>query len=200
MSNTRRLWTSVLGVSVVLALLAASEAFGRPGSRSTGSTAKDILVDLCVYGIVAAAIFAIGLVYALIVVPILKRIRTPLHAAAAKGRCDLVASLLEKGIGANSKGEKGRTPLHEAASAGQTKAIELLLANGANVNAEDDTLATPLHLAAARGDVEAVRLLLASGAEVNKKNSNGSTPLYLAERVSKRDSVAQLIRQHGGTT
>jgi ankyrin repeat protein len=105
-----------------------------------------------------------------------------LHAAAAAGRPDVVASLLAAGARVDRRDpETGRTPLHAAVSAdpdsGDASAVvRALLAAGADVNATTNDGASPLDInrvATARGragggqasrDEALTELLVAAGA------------------------------------
>ena len=75
----------------------------------------------------------------------------------------------------------------------------LLLASGADVQARALGMTT-LHIAATKGYVELAEVLLSHGADVNAvAQSRGETvtPLGVAMR-SKRDEMAQFLRDHGG--
>lgn len=112
---------------------------------------------------------------------------SPLYAAAAKGRLEVVRMLLKREVDVNATGKSGFTPLMGAAGAANLspdahRLVEMLLEAGAKVNASDSRGMTPLHWAARAGDdnVEAViDRLLKAGAKVDARDNDGRTPLML---------------------
>ena len=72
---------------------------------------------------------------------------TPLHYAAATGRDDVAAFLLDNNADVNAMDDNGLTPLHYAAAFGRMGVPELLLARKADVNAKDNRGRTPLFYA-----------------------------------------------------
>ena len=72
---------------------------------------------------------------------------TPLHYAAATGRDDVAAFLLDNHADVNAMDDNGLTPLHYAAAFGRMGVPELLLARKADVNAKDNRGRTPLFYA-----------------------------------------------------
>jgi lysophospholipase len=68
-----------------------------------------------------------------------------LCAAAAKGDCTLLRSMLSEGVNVNGSDYDHRTALHLAAAEGHLEACRLLLDHGANVNLKDRAGVTPLH-------------------------------------------------------
>jgi len=72
----------------------------------------------------------------------------PLHVAAAAGRAQMVAFLIDAGGDINATDQAGATPLHRAAERGRKQVVALLIALGAKVDARDRTGRTPMHLAA----------------------------------------------------
>lgn len=75
--------------------------------------------------------------------------RTPLHFAAATGRCDLAQVLLQGGAAVDEPGGiDGTTALHLASAEGHGDVVELLLGSGASVCAADNVGSTPLLYAA----------------------------------------------------
>lgn len=88
----------------------------------------------------------------------------PLHAAAAAGRADIVALLLEKGANPNARQQMGFVPLHEAARAGNLDLAHLLVDHGADVNAATDDGKRPLAIAVEAGKTEMAAYLESKGA------------------------------------
>jgi ankyrin repeat protein len=84
---------------------------------------------------------------------------TPLHAAVAGGKFDVVKVLLENGIEVNATQHGGWTALQGAANSGDVKLAELLLAYGANRDAISENGSTALSLATAGNHTEVVELL-----------------------------------------
>lgn len=136
----------------------------------------DIGRKLCEHGASAAAADREGLL--------------PLHAAALKGRYEMLTLLLPKGAPADASDNTGRTALHYAALGGHVAVIEFLIERGADMSAGDKAGETPLHLAARRCRDKAAELLLKRGADVNATNALGQTPLILA--VSQGPAAPEL--------
>ncbi|RDK39595.1 ankyrin [Aspergillus phoenicis ATCC 13157] len=92
---------------------------------------------------------------------------TPLHAAARKGKEDIVKLLLDDGANVNAKGEvygEKLTALHAASKAGHLGVVQALLDKGADVNAQCEYQGTALKDALRYGKREIVQLLLDRGA------------------------------------
>jgi hypothetical protein len=117
---------------------------------------------------------------------------TPLHAAAHRGRIEVVRRLLAAGAKVDPEDGFGGTPLLFAITRSndnvdkQQCAFALLRA-GANVNVREHVYidgvggSTPLHLAIFVRNVDLVKALLAKGADVNARLDDGSTPLDVAD-------------------
>ena len=75
----------------------------------------------------------------------------PIIKAAREGRTSQVQALLDKGVGIESKDEKGNTPLIEAVTYGQVDTVALLLKRGANPNARTKSVAPGIKLCAYGG-------------------------------------------------
>jgi ankyrin repeat protein len=136
--------------------------------------------------------------------------RTPLHAAAVRGRKDVAELLLANKADVNAKDSNGSTPLHAAAFKGYEDVAKLLLAHGADVGARDKLGSTPLHSAAYEGyDLDfkrdsvsltagsspsgVVKVLLANHADVTAKDNNGDTPLHEAAAPGHTGVVKLLL-------
>ncbi len=85
---------------------------------------------------------------------------TPLHAAAALGKNDLVALLVQRGCSMKKRNAFSNTPLHEAAQGGHEETVKLLLMNGAQSQEFNALGATPLHCAAFVGNSAICRALI----------------------------------------
>ena len=140
---------------------------------------------------------------------------TPLINAAARGRKDLVQTLIAHGADVNRTVTGGHiTPLRAAADAGIPDVVELLLSRGADATesygTHGEAIDAPLHYAASYGVKRIVELLIDHGADVNVKGNMGKTPLHYVARIidrpigfisktTKEDhrSIVQLLIAHG---
>ena len=94
----------------------------------------------------------------------------PLGYAAWQGQTEVVRFLLERGAGADARGDAGMTPLHYAAREGQPEIARLLLDHGAEAGIRDASGFTPIFTAARGRRPDCVRvaeLLEDHGAEVD---------------------------------
>jgi ankyrin len=107
--------------------------------------------------------------------------KTPLHAAIAAKRQDLVAYYLKQKVPLNThdKNMFEQTPLHLAAC-GPSPILKLLLKYRPALELKDNSDKTPLFLAIDCNQLENVKLLLKAGARLSLKDSNAQTPVALA--------------------
>lgn len=122
---------------------------------------------------------------------------TDLMEAAAEGRRDKVASLLEAGGRINAMGPDG-TPLYQAVSAGHGETVWYLLRKGADPDRGLKGGITPLMAAAAEGRMSILDLLLQAGASVNARTDQGETPLSYAALNSQLVATNRLLRAGAG--
>lgn len=91
---------------------------------------------------------------------------TPLHAAVAGRRAQMVKFLLEHGADANARQTGGWTALQGAAQNGDREMVETLIAHGAQINARSDNNQCALDMALMRGNQEIAELLEGLGAKL----------------------------------
>ena len=84
---------------------------------------------------------------------------TPLHAATAGRKLEVIHLLLHGGANVNATQEGGWTALHAAAQNGDREMFELLLAHGADLQARAENQQTALDLALVRGHGEIATLI-----------------------------------------
>lgn len=104
------------------------------------------------------------------------------HAAAALGRVDALAAMLDRRqASVRDRSADGWTPLHLAAYFGRRAAVTLLIERGADLRARSANAMenTPLHAAVAGGRMAVVMLLVERGADVNAEAA-GVAPLDIA--------------------
>jgi ankyrin repeat protein len=112
---------------------------------------------------------------------------TAAHVAAALGRADLLATLLDAGADPNATDSTGNAPLHYACWEGRLETARLLLARGAAADPPNAGDETPLHWAARRNRADLAALLLDHGADPTAETRHAySTPLRIAEDLVAR--------------
>lgn len=107
--------------------------------------------------------------------------RTPLHAAAAAGRHDVVRVLLRVSTAeAAVRDADGCTPLLLAVKAGDhLSAAQLAAADPEQLSMRDSEGQPPLHVAAASGNRKVVEVLLHAGADASLVNDAGAKAVDL---------------------
>lgn len=88
-----------------------------------------------------------------------------------------VASLLQRGMDANTVEANGQTLLHTACWEGHLEIVKLLVQAGADINKRNRVQETPIMLATYKGRLPLVEFLIAKEAELNHP---GWTPLLYA--------------------
>ncbi len=104
----------------------------------------------------------------------------PLHAAAARGRVDIVQFMLNKGYDKDVLDEEGRTPIQMAAIGGHDAVARALLSADADVGVRCHDGKSALERAAAHGHVGVLTALIEHGADVNAARTSGLTALHIA--------------------
>ncbi|MCK4816745.1 ankyrin repeat domain-containing protein, partial [bacterium] len=121
-----------------------------------------------------------------------------LQEAAAVGDANMVRSLIEKGVGVDTREDSMfKTALHRAAISGYKDVVEILLAKGADIDARDSYAASALHYVAREGHNEIAELLIAKGADVNAKDTRGRTPIDLAMNQGRKEIAKLLLSKSG---
>jgi ankyrin repeat protein len=121
---------------------------------------------------------------------------TPLHHAAARGRAEVAALLLERGADIDAREEDGETPLHYAAWRSQLEAGRLLIARGTDIEARNNWGRTPLLIVGREtGRADMARLLIEAGAEVDARDRYGQSSLVLAAWRGFAELVDLLLDQ-----
>ncbi|MEM7158971.1 MAG: ankyrin repeat domain-containing protein [Myxococcota bacterium] len=133
----------------------------------------------------------------------------PLAVAAATGRADIAASLLEHGARIDRQDDHGWNPLHEAAKADADEVAALLLAGGLDPTARTKAGETPLEIAAAWGSrrvferlvpgvpadvVDRARALLDRVTPPAERHPQTAALLWAAYR-GRADEVQRLLEQ-----
>ncbi len=96
-----------------------------------------------------------------------------LHFAAAEGREEMAAFLLDSGATVDPVDKWGRTPLMIVCEWGQTSMVTLLLDRGADLHARGRWQRTPFMLAARAGSLPVISLLLERGADIHAADARG---------------------------
>ena len=116
--------------------------------------------------------------------------------ACLKGDFNVVESLLQKGVSANTTLDDGSFPLLFAAEAGNLRICKLLITNGADVN-----LAPREGLTALIGSILAKHknitdFLIEKGAKINLPDYSGKTPLMHAASVGDSEACMFLLKNN----
>ena len=118
--------------------------------------------------------------------------QTWLHAAARRGRVDVMELLLAHGARIDARDRWGWTPLAAAVQSDEMEAAKLLIAKGADINAQNNDGWTALNLAALLGNSEIVKFLLDNGADVSAPNRRGDMPLHTAMKYWHKELFVYL--------
>lgn len=123
--------------------------------------------------------------------------RTPLVAAVAKGKADLVDLLLQHGADVSVGDKDGNPPVRFAVEKGRTAIFQKLLTASASLDfRESRHQRSLLHLAAINGFADVAGLLISHGCDVNANDDSGATPLFHGARYGHRD-IADLLLKKG---
>ena len=123
---------------------------------------------------------------------------TPLIAASAMGRLDIVQVLFtKKELQVNKAMFDGGTALWIASQIGHSKVVQALLTRKEiQVNQADDGGNTPLHTACHRGRLKVVQVLLTSKKiQINLASPEGYTPLWIACQNGHLKIVQVLLKK-----
>lgn len=124
-----------------------------------------------------------------------------LHAAAANGTPDVLASFRDLDLDLNLQDSNGMTPLHEAARNGKSSAVETLLAWGARADTKDSSNRTASIIAWQYGFEDITRLSGIDG-DSNSSHSEATAaprlelPPWALVRHGKADLLKTLVEQN----
>jgi len=119
-----------------------------------------------------------------------------LPEACKAGDADAVKKLLDAGIDANTKDDKGISALHYAVGVDRLDILKLLMDKKADPKVVDKQGNTLLHYAAGYGRQQTTEYFLQCGLPVNNRNARGETPLDCANR-NKHQHIVTLLRSRG---
>lgn len=111
---------------------------------------------------------------------------------AAAADADAVARLLELGMPADARDERGATALLRASGAGALQSVQRLLAAHADPKLTVDTGASPLSAAVSAHHADIVRALVSAGVPVDQRHTDDVTALMIAAALGHPDIVTAL--------
>ncbi len=118
---------------------------------------------------------------------------TPLHAATARGKIEIVKNLIASEANIHAESKRGLIPLHYAASSSSWETIKVFLDTEVNINATTDSGKTALHYAAETGNLEIVNKLIEHGADINIRTNDGYTLLHAAAQGQNLEIVEKFF-------
>jgi ankyrin repeat protein len=118
---------------------------------------------------------------------------------AAAADADAVARLLELGLPADARDERGATALLRASGAGALQSVQRLLAAHADPKLTVDTGASPLSAAVSARHADIVRALVSAGVPVDERHTDDVTALMIAAALGHADMIA-CLRELGANT
>lgn len=124
-----------------------------------------------------------------------KAIRT-LPECCKAGDAEAVQKLLDQGVSADTKDERGISALHYAVGVNRLDILKLLMDKRADPKVEDPQGNTLLHYAAGYGHQQTTEYFLQCGLPMNAKNKKGETPLDCAKR-NKHQHIITLLQSRG---
>lgn len=113
---------------------------------------------------------------------------TKLHSACAKGKLNLVTSLLEDGFNPNVKDNAGWTPMHEAVKFGNLDIVKELIKYGAYLNVPGFEYESPLYTAIKYSKFEIAKTILDYGGDANFINMYGDNA-----RCLNKEKLSELL-------
>lgn len=124
--------------------------------------------------------------------PLPKRPLRDADLPAAAADADAVARLLDLGLPADARDERGATALLRASGAGALQSVQRLLAAHADPRLTVDTGASPLSAAVSARHADIVRALVSAGVPVDERHRDDVTALMIAAALGHADMVACL--------
>ncbi|KAK2763037.1 hypothetical protein FQN54_009670 [Arachnomyces sp. PD_36] len=119
--------------------------------------------------------------------------KSPLHAAAECGNCDIADALLTRGAYIMDTLPHGDMPLHAAVRRGNLEMVRFLLDRGADVHAAGNFGCTALHVAVRSGFEAIVNQLLEYEVDIEATDNSKRTPLHHAAIMNKYEMVKKLV-------
>lgn len=112
---------------------------------------------------------------------------------ARSGNATMLGRLIEKGLPANLRNDKGDSLVMLASYHGHAEAVRTLLKHGANPDLRNDNGQTPIAGAAFKGFKDVVEVLLDEGADVEGASPDGRTALMIAAMFNRTEMVELLV-------
>ena len=119
-----------------------------------------------------------------------------LMAAAAEGRYDVIATLVQASAEVACSRPDGVSAIWLAAQFGQNQTVETLISFKANVNQCANNGASPAYIAAQMGNSKCIKILHDCRADLSQPDQDGLSPVHMAA-MNGRNGCISLLHQLG---
>jgi ankyrin repeat protein len=120
---------------------------------------------------------------------------TPLTAAVAHGKAELVELLLNKNADPNRCDNRGYSPLTTAVINNHPQIINILIRHNADIHKSDNHGKSPLTLASETNKIPSIKALVSNGAAPDQSDENMYNPLTKAVHSNALEAITCLVEE-----